>query len=302
MAETNLDIDVLRTLVLAQQLGTLNRAARQVGRSQSAISQQMQKLEERVGQPLFRKHGRGRALTEAGEIVFAYARRIVELNDEAVSAVRGVAVGGTVRFGLPGDFAEHWLPAVLGRFKRAHPTVRIEATVDRNSSLIECLDKGDLDLIMALTNNIRADDEVLSVLPMVWIGARNAPWKTGDVVPLAVFESPCMFRAAAINALEAAGLPWRVAFTSPSMAGLWAAVEAGLGIAVRTETSVPRHLAALGTRSGLPPLPSVNLCLSSAGRPLSPAATRLRAILLETLPSDVAMTGRTTDQRMMRSA
>ena len=285
----NLDMDVLRTLVLAQQLGTLNRAAKQVGRSQSAISQQMRKLEERVGQPLFRKQGRSLALTEAGEIIFAYARRILDLNDEAIAALKGAAIGGTVRFGLPGDFAETWLPAALGRFRRAHPTVRIEATVDRNSLLTYRLDAVDLDLALTLTDGVRPNAEVLATLPMVWIGGHNVSWTKGEAVPLALLEAPCMFRTAAINALEAEGMSWHVAFTSPSLAGLWAAVDAGLGIALRTQASVPGHLTVLDERSGLPSLSSVHLCLSSAGRPLAPAAARLKTILLETWPSDIAV-------------
>jgi len=131
MARLNLDIDVLRTFVAAQQLGAFNRAAKQVGRSQSAISQQIRKLEDRVGQPLLRKQGRGLVLTAAGEILLAYARRILDLNDEGVAALRGVAINGVVRFGLPGDFAETWLPAALGRFKRAHKMVPVEAIGDR---------------------------------------------------------------------------------------------------------------------------------------------------------------------------
>jgi DNA-binding transcriptional LysR family regulator len=139
MARINLDMDVLRTLVAAYQLGSFNRAAERVGRSQSAISQQIHKLEERVGQPLFRKQGRGLALTEAGEVVLAYAHRILDLNDEAVTAVTGVAIDGAVRFGMLGDFAETWLPAALGRSKRAHPTVRIFlSSVTRRSRTCLC--------------------------------------------------------------------------------------------------------------------------------------------------------------------
>jgi DNA-binding transcriptional LysR family regulator len=295
-------MDVLRTLVLTQQLGALSRVAKHVGRSQSAISQQMRKLEEQVGQPLLRKQGRGLALTEAGEIVFAYARRILDLNDDAVAAVRGAAVGGTVRFGLPGDFAETWLPAALGRFRRSHPTVGIEATVDRNTSLAVRLDNGDFDLALMLSEGLRAAAELLAILPMVWIGGHNISWKKGEVVPLAMFEAPCMFRTAAINALESAGISWRVAFTSPSLAGLWAAVDAGLGIAVRTEASVPGHLRVLDGRSGLPSLPNVNLCLCSAGRPLTPAVMRLKAILLETLPSGIAAVDGATAPKIAQRA
>jgi DNA-binding transcriptional LysR family regulator len=106
MSRINLEMDALRTLVTAQRLGSFTRAAGQIGRSQSAISQQMRKLEEQVGESLFRKQGRGLALTEAGDVVLAYARRILDLNDEAIVAVRGRAVEGVVRFGLPADFAE----------------------------------------------------------------------------------------------------------------------------------------------------------------------------------------------------
>src|SRR6516165_9949735 len=148
MDRTNLDIDILRTLVIAQQLGGFNRAAKLVGRSQSAVSQQIRKLEEQLGRQLFRKEGRGRALTEAGDVVLAYARRILDLNDEAVAAVRGVAVGGTVRFGLQSDLTENWLPKALSRFKQSHPEVLIDVTADRRAVVIDYLDKGQLDLAL----------------------------------------------------------------------------------------------------------------------------------------------------------
>jgi DNA-binding transcriptional LysR family regulator len=281
----NLDVDILRTLVAAYQLGSFNRAAEQVGRSQSAVSQQIHKLEERVGQPLFRKLGRGLALTEAGEVMLAYARRMLDLNDEAVAAIAGSTIDGAIRFGMPGDFAETWLPAALGRFKRAHPTVRIEAAVDRNTSLIEKLNKGKIDLALLLGLERLAGAEALATIPMVWIGSRNTPPKSQEPIPLAVFEQPCFFRKAAIAALDAAGIPWRIEFTSPSLAGLWAAVDAGLGITVRTAVSAPRHLTDVGEQFRLPKLPSAELSLHDAGR--SPASARLRDILYETLPPEL---------------
>ncbi|HET7162023.1 MAG TPA: LysR family transcriptional regulator, partial [Rhodanobacteraceae bacterium] len=116
MSLPNLDMAALRSLVAILHRGGLARAAERIGRSPSAISQQMRKLELQLGEPLFRKQGRRVVLTEAGERVHAYARRILELNDEAVHAVRGAAIDGAVRFGLPGDFAESWLPAALGKF------------------------------------------------------------------------------------------------------------------------------------------------------------------------------------------
>ncbi|MGO8918802.1 MAG: LysR substrate-binding domain-containing protein [Stellaceae bacterium] len=287
--QINLDMDVLRTLVAAQELGGLNRAARRVGRSQSAVSQQLRKLEEQAGQPLFRKQGRGLCLTEAGDVVLRYARRILELNDEAIAAVQGTAVEGVVRFGMPSDFAETWLPAALGRFKRAHPSVRIEASVDRNAALLERLETGHLDLVLLFGRGARADAERLATVPMVWIGreavARRA---VEEPLPLVLFEPPCVFREAAVAALEAASVPWRVAFTSPSLSGLWAAVDAGLGVTVRTAPSRPPHLAVLDASAGWPDLPLTDLSLHNAGRSLSPATSRLKDILLETVPASLA--------------
>jgi DNA-binding transcriptional LysR family regulator len=290
MGRLNLDMNVLRTLVTAQQLGGLNRAAKLVGRSQSAVSQQIRKLEEQFGEALFRKQGRGVTLTVAGEIVLGYARRILELNDEAVAAVRGVAIDGSVRFGLPGDFAETWLPMALGRFKRAHPAVRIEASVDRNTTLTDRLDKGELDLALIFGRGARSDAKVLARLPLSWIGpGTGEPIQTaGESLPLAVFDSPCFFREAAIAALDKAAIPWRIAFTSPSLPGLWAAVEAGLGITLRTTVGLPGSLVVLDEGSGFPPLPSIDLSLHDGGRQLAPATSHLKEILLDILAANLA--------------
>jgi DNA-binding transcriptional LysR family regulator len=285
MLLTNLDTDILRTLVTARQLGGFNRAAQQVGRSQSAVSQQIRRLEEQLGQPLFRKEGRNLAPTEAGDVVFSYARRILDLNDEAVAAVRGIAIDGTVRFGLPTDFAEGWLPTALGRFKRAHPGVRVEVNTDRRAILIDRLDKGQLDLALLFGGSRRSDALRLTKLPMAWIGSsqERPKWRPGQPLPLALFNPPCFFRETAIAALDRAGIPWHIAFTSLSLHGIWAAVDAGLGITLRTVTGLPNHLIVLDKKSGLPPLPMIDLSLHDGGRELTPAATRFKEILFETL-------------------
>src|ERR1700735_842011 len=134
---TNLDMDVLRTFVTGFELGSFARAADRLGRSQSAVSTQLRKLGDQVAQPLVQKSGRGLALTTAGESLLSYARRILDLNDEALDRVRNGEVEGWVRVGLPRDFAETWLPGVLGRFARAHPKVRVEVRTERNASLID---------------------------------------------------------------------------------------------------------------------------------------------------------------------
>lgn len=291
MARINLDTNVLRTLVTAQQLGGFNRAAKKVGRSQSAVSQQIRKLEEQLGQPLFRKEGRGLAPTEIGDTLLAYARRILDLNDEAVAAAGALAIRGSVRFGIPIDFAETWLPKVLGRFKRAHRAVRVEASAERRGILLERLDKGELDLALVFGGNPRNDAQRISTFPMTWIGSAKQAleWEQGEPLPLAVSTPPCFFREAAIAALDQANIPWRIEFTSPSLHGIWAALDAGLGVTLRVAAGLPNHLAILDEKSSLPRLPMIGLYLHDGERGLSQAANRFKEILMETLAENVPL-------------
>ena len=140
---------------------------------------------------------------------------------------------------------------------------------------------------MLLSTKAAVESETLATLPMVWIGRGNGGGPQEGPVSLAVLEAPCTFRSAAIDALDQAGISWEIAFTTPSVSGLWAAVNAGLGITVRSAASVPSGLVALDASAELPALPSVHLFLSSAGRELSPSAARLKDVLLETLPADL---------------
>jgi len=285
MQMPNLDMDVLRTLVLAERLGGFGRAAERVGRSQSAVSQQIRKIEQQVGEPLFAKQGRGLAPTPAGEILLAYARRILDLNDEALIAVRGTSAQGQVRFGLPPDLAETWLPEVLGRFNRAHPGVHLETIVDRNRALIDRLDRGELDVALAMNQTDRADARRLVALKAIWIGPspRRLHWDpaSGAPLPLILTEAPCFFRQRALALLEAAGIPWRIVLTSASARGLWAAVEAGLGVTLRIPVGVPADLHVLGIEEGLPDPTGEPFVLSihDGGRVLEPAARQLYDIL-----------------------
>lgn len=290
MAIPNLDMDALRTFLATQHLGSLNRAAERVGRSQSAVSQQMRKLEEQVGESLFRRQGRGLVLTDAGELILSYAHRILDLNDEAVRAVRGASVEGAVRFGLPGDFAETWLPAALGQFKKTHPGVRVEVAVERNGVLLERLDRGELDLVLVMGNESRSDAEPLSTLPMTWIGpvGVDVVLTPGLPLELALYNPPCFFRRAGIEALDVAGISWRLAYTTASLQSLWSGVAAGLGITLRTAAGLPPSLKRLGAKEGLPPLPSVALCLHTGHRDTPPALAQLKRVVTECAGANLA--------------
>jgi len=289
---TNLDMDVLRTFVTGFELGSFSRAADRLGRSQSAVSTQLRKLEEQIGQPLVKKAGRQLALTIAGEGLLSYAKRILELNDETVDTIRGGDVEGWVRLGLPQDFAETSLPAVLGRFARAHPKVRIEVQVDRSAPLVDRTIKGELD--MALVWGDGSDGphaQRIADFAVAWIACGDWPGVESlgaEPLPLAAFAPPCLFRSAGIAALDAAGIPWRLVFTSPSLSGLWAAAEAGLGVTSRATISVPKPLAVLDAASGLPALPSIPLSLHHAEGEPNPAVRRLTDILVETIAEQAA--------------
>jgi len=286
-------MDVLRTFVTGFELGSFARAADRLGRSQSAVSTQLRKLEEQVGQPLVRKSGRGLVLTLAGESLLGYAKRILELNDAAIEVIRGSEMQGWVRLGLPQDLAESWLPAVLKRFTQAHPRVRTEVQVDRSSEMIEKVIQGELDV--ALVWGAEADSgraEQVARLPIAWVAQPDWPGMQAlgsEPLPLVVFAPPCSFRSAGIAALDDAGIRWRLTLTTPSLSGLWAAAEAGLGITARTPIGMPKTLSILDpVKTGLPPLPHVSLLLHRAEKQPTAAVARLTDILVETIQLNLA--------------
>ncbi|MGN6235871.1 LysR substrate-binding domain-containing protein [Dyella sp.] len=289
MSRVSFDPEVLRSFLLGVELGSFARAAERLNRSTSAVSAQLKRLEDQAGRPLLRKSGRGMALTETGEVMLGYARRLLELNDEAAAAVRGVELEGRVRLGLQEDFGETLLPAVLGRFARAHPKLRIEARIARNAELLDGVNHGKLDLALAWEGEQSSPHvERLARLPLRWIGSADARSsklrRRGEALPLVVLDAPCLVRRAAIDALDRAGIAWRIAFTSASLAGTWAAVTAGLGVSVRTPLGLPAGVRALTAKeAGLPALPMLGLALHRADAEPSPAVTRLAEILVDTL-------------------
>jgi DNA-binding transcriptional LysR family regulator len=282
-----LDLAVLRTFVAVNESGTLAAAALRVGRSESAVSLQLKKLEDTLGEPVFIRAGRKLALTEAGSTVLGYARRLLDLNDETLQAAGAHGLAGKVSLGVPQDFAETWLPALLARFRRSHAGIKVTVTVDRSASLQARIGSGEIDLALLFTVERPASSIWSSELPMTWIGRPGFTRSANESVSLAVFDPPCAFRAAAAAALDGAGIQWNVAFTSPSLAGLWAAVDAGLGISVRTPSGVPSHLSVLRESSGLPALPKMVLSMHRASGP-SRAGEQLREILVESLTNSLA--------------
>jgi DNA-binding transcriptional LysR family regulator len=284
------DLDLLRSLTLAHDQGSFRDAARLVGRTQSAVSLQMRRLEALAGVDLFEKTGRNVQLTESGLILLEYARRLLALNDEALEAVAGLKVQGKIRLGMLQDFAETILPPALASFGRAHPAVELEVRVERSTELLNGLQRRGLDLVL-MFGSTEPDEafmaQAVGKLPMVWIW-KNPP-KPEEALKLVLFEPPCAFRSAALQNIG--NRPWRRTFTSPSLSGTWAAVEAGLGIAVRTPLGVPKGLTMTNRLSRLRPLPFIQLYMLSRQNEKSPAVTLLRNLLASTLQRSLGLPG-----------
>lgn len=252
----NLDLATLRSFTLIAQGRTFAEAADAVGRSQSAISLQIQRLEADVGAPLFRRSRQGVELTIAGERFLGFAQRLVQMNDDAVLKMSGQAPCN-LSLGVTPDFAETVLPEVLERFRQEYPTAELTLRIDGSKALVEAVARREVNLAIALHLDDALNQGVVVEAPMLWIGRQGFELREGTALPLALFEAPCAFRTAALGALGA-DVPFRIAATSPSLGGIIAAVRTGLCITVRTRHLLAPGLADLGESLDLPPLPSVS--------------------------------------------
>lgn len=300
MSLHNLDLDTLRTLITAHELGGFAQAADRLGRTPSAISLQMKRLQEELGTPLFRKHGRALRLTESGHTALGYARRMLALNDDLLQTMHGVTVAGTIRVGAPQDFAA-LLPDVLRQFSALYPRTQIELRIEGNGALMEALEKGQLDLSLTIGFADRRDAVQLGELPVVWIASRA--FRISDApLPLAVLGPQCAFRRSALQMLEAGSMPHRIAATSPSLDGLWAALQGGLGITARTAMHLPPQLVANTTLHRLPALPALPVALHRDPNATNPALDTFHSLLGSATQSTLAELGQPRRPRMVRNA
>jgi DNA-binding transcriptional LysR family regulator len=284
MRRPTFDLDVLRTFVTGVDFNSFAKAADRLGRSTSAVSAQLKRLEEQIGTPILAKSGRGLVLTPTGETVLSHARRLLEMNDGIFQTLHESQTAGTLRLGLQEDFGEHFLSELLRRFVHAYPKVNLEVRIARNAELLALIQSAGLDLALTWdTGHLSPYATRLGETQMHWIGARDRPLLTtldDSPLPLIMFDAPCVLRSAATQALDAEQIPWRIALTSPSVGGIWAAVAAGLGLTLRTRIGLPSHLTVV---SGLPPMPSLGYVLHSSDDNPTPAAQQLAAMIKTSL-------------------
>jgi DNA-binding transcriptional LysR family regulator len=281
-----LDIDLLRSFVSVVDAGGFTRAGERVHRTQSTVSQQIRRLEETLGRELLHRNGRSATPTEEGERLLSYARRILALAEEARDVVARPAGEGVVRLGIPEDFAAYRLPALLAQFARTRPGLRLDVRCGLSVLLARALERGELDLALykrdAGEHRARAGGTAIATWPehLHWVASRRHRVETTGSVPLAVFEQGCLYRGRAIHALEAAARTWHVAYTSPSLFGIQAAVSAGLGVSILPDVAILAEHKVLGRGDGFPPIANTELALVAAPD-ATPATRRLADVLAE---------------------
>ena len=273
-----LDLNLLKTFVAVVESGSLSNAAPRVGRSQSAVSMQMQRLEEMVGNQLLVRGPRTVTPNAIGEDFLIYARRLLKLSDEAWASVTRPKETGSVRLGVPDDYAAFLLPPVLSRFAEDHPLVTVELICEQSTALVKTLAEGRLDLAVVT----RLPDQPLDVIRLerfVWVASPNhVAWQT-DPLPVALFEPGCAARMNVLQALGEADRSYRCTYSSASLLGLIAVVQAGLAVAGLAQRSVPPSLRIIGGNEGLPVLPDLEIGILRNPLSSTPAVDRLHDFL-----------------------
>ena len=276
-----LDLDLLRSFVSVVEAGGFTRAGERVHRTQSTVSQQIKRLEDDIGQPLLHRTGKDVTPTEAGEKLLSYARRLLSLAEEARDVVARPAHDGAVKLGIPEDFAAYRLAKLLAAFSRAHPALRLDVRADQSIYLKRDLDRGELDL--ALFKRDAGEKGGIAAWPerVHWVTSNSHPVdpKTNSV-PLIGFPAGCLYRRRAIHALESAGRSWHMAYTSSSLAGIQAAIAAGMGLSILSEMAIQADHRVLSAKEGFKPIEKTEVALM-ASPDASPATLRLADRLAE---------------------
>ena len=259
----NLDVDHLKTFLAIAETGNFTKAADDVHKTQSAVSMQMKRLEEMLGRSLFEREGRGSKLSEDGARFIDHARRMVDLNDELVSAYTKPDLKGTVRFGTSDDYSDVFLPVALAKFARSHPLVTVDVECVGSAVLFERVKRGEIDLALVTLREDDHQSEIIRSEKLRWVTSERHTTQNLPVLPIAVAESGCQWRRAAEESLTKTGRPYRVAYISPNRSALDAAVMQGLALAAMPELCVRPGMQILTEAEGFPAFHKFNIGLIS---------------------------------------
>ena len=261
----NLQTDYLRTFIAVADTQSFTKTGKLINRSQSAVSMQIKRLEEEIGRPLFERIGKTARLTIDGKLLLCHARCIVQKHDEAVVSLSNAQLKGIIRFGSPEHYTTGILPRLLAGFAAAFPDVLIEMHCADSDLVQKSLDAGDLDLGLCTETN--KEGRIIYHDHLVWTASHDFKVRKDSVLPLAV-EDECIFQEWAIQALEKAGISYRVVYVSRGLSGILDAARAGLAVAPVIKRNLTPDLAILGSEHGLPMLPKSSIVLNTRTPPL----------------------------------
>ena len=249
----NLDVDLLKTFAVLAETGNFTRTAEKVGRTQSAVSMQVKRLEELVGKPLIARVGRTNSLTSDGQMMLDYARRMILLNDEAMTAFTKPEITGHVRFGTPDDYADRILPDVMARFARTNPKVQVDVDCQSSRTMVDMVKSGDLDLAMITCESDIANAQIIRSERLLWVTSARHSVHRSEILPVALSQYGCAWRQMALDGLEVIGRPYRLAYASSNSVAVTSAVIAGLAIAAIPEICMRPGMRVLSETDGFPP-------------------------------------------------
>lgn len=274
-----LDGTLLKVFVAIIECHGFSAAAERLHKTQSTVSQSLQRLEEIVGTPLVQRTSRSVSLTPGGETFLIYARQILKLHTEAISATQLHNRQACIQVGMPEDYAQYCLAGVLRDFQAQFPQVRPDICCEMSIALVSRLQRGELDLALGVQHSQMQPGEYLCDEPLVWVAARGWDAPKDGSVPLAVYAEGCAFRDSAVRALAEAGRPWHVVYTSQSPRGIAIAIEQGASVGVTARRLVPPHWQILDETQGFPAMQPAQLMFWRSPQCNAPAVDALVQIL-----------------------
>lgn len=270
ISTNQLDSDLLRTFVAITDSGSFTQGANRISRSQSAVSLQIKRLEEILGQAVFVRRSRGIALTPTGEKLHPIARQIVNTLDTAIGQLRVDALTGSIQLGIPDEYGATILPDVIARFARNHPQVELEVQCGFSAKFPDALARKKLDIAVYAVESPVKGAVVLRKEATHWVTSTKHLVHEQDPVPIALFDRACWWRDTALEALDRSGKRYRVVYTSESVTGVLAAISAGVAVGLLSESSLSDDKRVLTKADGFPKLPQSALVLEHRGSAESP--------------------------------
>jgi len=278
-----IDVDQLRTFIAIAETGSFTKAAEVVNKTQSAVSMQMKRLEERIERPIFARDGRASKLTEDGQRLLDYARRIVKLNMETLAAFSDAELTGRVRLGVPDDYADRYLPEIMARFSRAYPGVELTVICEPSVDLLDRIDANEIDLAIVTNCETKRASETFRRERLLWVTSNRHPTHLEERLPLALGRPTCSWRRIAVERLEAVGRPHRILFSSSNAGAVAAAVLSGLAVSVFAESGLRPGMRVLTSADGFPELPACRVGLVRSAHEQSALAAALAGHIVSSL-------------------